>query len=191
MGSPLPAEKYKKADGTSYLSGTEYELEDAFAAHPGPDVLLYRRGEEPKWGARDAKRREKEEQFALLEAYIASLKATTRFVEEYPRPAGFKERLRNDLRKILARRLQAPPRPGISQDAPPFSGTDSPLKRVKSVEGAPLAPDGSARSPAQVMLKELAVFREQGIIDEDVHKRFQIRVLENYLRIDGVSDVKS
>src|SRR5437764_3574823 len=31
MGTPLPAE-YKKADGSPYLSGTEYEFEDAMQA---------------------------------------------------------------------------------------------------------------------------------------------------------------
>jgi hypothetical protein len=47
MGSPLPAGTYQKTDGSPYLSGTEHELADAFAASPGPDVLLYRRSEDP------------------------------------------------------------------------------------------------------------------------------------------------
>ena len=57
MGSPLPVEKYQKADGSPFLSGTEYELEDAFSANRFPDVLLYRRSEEPRSGARDPGRR--------------------------------------------------------------------------------------------------------------------------------------
>jgi TIR domain/Sulfatase-modifying factor enzyme 1 len=109
MGSPLPIEKYKKADGSAYLSGTEYELEDAFVAKLGPDVLLYRRSDEPHWGARDPDRKDKEEQFARIEDYIAWLKIAHRFVDEYPDPSGFKERLKNDLRKVLARRLKAAP----------------------------------------------------------------------------------
>ena len=51
MGSPLPVERYTKADGTAYQSGTEYELDDAFAARPGPDVLLYRRRGREDWAA--------------------------------------------------------------------------------------------------------------------------------------------
>ena len=64
IGSPLPVDTYKKADGSSYISGTEYELEDAFNASPGPDVLLYRRSQEPRWPARDPALQEKLEQLA-------------------------------------------------------------------------------------------------------------------------------
>ena len=70
MGSPLPADRYQKPDGSPYLSGTEYELEDAFAASPGPDVLLYRRSEEPRWGARDPEWQAKQDQLARLDAYL-------------------------------------------------------------------------------------------------------------------------
>ena len=105
MGSPLPIEKWQKADGSAYLSGTEYELDDAFA-NPGLDVLLYRRSEEPRWGARDPKRKDNEEQFDRIETYVAFLKAAHRYVNEYPGPSDFKDHLKNDLRKILARRLK-------------------------------------------------------------------------------------
>ncbi len=45
-------------------------------------------------------------------------------------------------------------------------------------------------TPVITRLKELAELREQKIIDEDVHKRFQINMLEDYLQIEGVGDVK-
>jgi hypothetical protein len=72
MGSPLPADKYKKTDGSAFLSGTEYELEDAFGANPGPDVLLYRRSEEPHWPARDPEWQAKRDQLARLDAFSTS-----------------------------------------------------------------------------------------------------------------------
>jgi hypothetical protein len=46
MGSPLPAE-YRKADGSAYLSGTEWEFEDAFNADPA-SVFIYRRMTPPQ-----------------------------------------------------------------------------------------------------------------------------------------------
>jgi hypothetical protein len=49
MGTPLPAD-YVKPDGSRYLSGTEWEYQDALrAAEQGdrPQVLVYRRTEEP------------------------------------------------------------------------------------------------------------------------------------------------
>ena len=39
MGTPLPPEKYRKPDGTTYLSGTEWEYEDALKGNPQPDIL--------------------------------------------------------------------------------------------------------------------------------------------------------
>jgi hypothetical protein len=45
MGTPLPPE-YRKPNGALYLSGTEWEYEDALGADPQPDILVYRRTEE-------------------------------------------------------------------------------------------------------------------------------------------------
>src|SRR5262245_47308896 len=47
MGTPLPADdpKWLKADGTRYMSGTEWEYLDALAAHQRtgrPEILVYR-----------------------------------------------------------------------------------------------------------------------------------------------------
>jgi tetratricopeptide (TPR) repeat protein len=108
MGSPLPADKYRKPDGSPYLSGTEYELADAFAT-PDPDVLLYRRGEQPHWHARDPEWHEKHEQLARLDAYLASLKTVPRYIDVYATPPALKEPLKRDLRKVLAGRLQVGP----------------------------------------------------------------------------------
>jgi hypothetical protein len=80
MGSPLPAGKYKQADGGPYLSGTAYELADAFAASPGLDLLLYWRSDAPQWSGRDPTLQEKQDQLARLDAYLESLKADKRYI---------------------------------------------------------------------------------------------------------------
>ncbi len=105
MGSPLPPGKYKKADGGEYLSGTEYEIENAFSIDDGPDVLLYRRSEDPRWSARDSDLAGKQTQLARVDAYLERLRAVPRFISSYARPMDLKELLKNDVRRVLSPRL--------------------------------------------------------------------------------------
>jgi Sel1 repeat-containing protein len=107
MGSPLPPGKYKKADGGDYLSGTEYEIENAFSIDGGPDVLLYRRSEEPRWSARDPDLAGKQTQLARVDAYLECLSAVPRFISPYARPTDLKDLLKNDMRRVLSPRLAA------------------------------------------------------------------------------------
>jgi hypothetical protein len=60
MGTPLP-DSVRKPSRKPYLSGTEWEYEDAVNSpqQPRPDVLIYRRTEEPKIGLRDPQKKEK------------------------------------------------------------------------------------------------------------------------------------
>ena len=131
MGSPLSRDKYKKADGSPYLSGTEYELEDAFAASPGPDVLLYRRGEEPHWSARDPAWQERRDQLACLDAYLERLRRAHRYLCPYDQNE-FKEPLKRDLRNVLVRKLQAAPIAETFQQAPPAPVADDRLARAEA-----------------------------------------------------------
>src|SRR5512132_3387469 len=50
MGTPLPDDSVRKPNGEPYLSGTEWEYEDAVNSprQPKPVVLVYRRTEKPK-----------------------------------------------------------------------------------------------------------------------------------------------
>jgi hypothetical protein len=130
MGSPLPADKYQKPDGSPYLSGTEYELADAFAATTGPDVLLYRHTEEPRWGARDPRLQERQEQLARLDAYLDSLRGAPRYIDGYATPPELKERLKRDLRKILAARLQPTLIESTYQRATPAAVSDDRLAQA-------------------------------------------------------------
>ena len=111
MGTPLP-ESVRKLTGEPYLSGTEWEYEDAVNSpqQPRPDVLIYRRTEEPKIGLRDPQKKEKEEQFERVDVFFeqfrnpdGSLKGG---VNEYATPSDFRGLLGQHLDEILCRRLQ-------------------------------------------------------------------------------------
>jgi hypothetical protein len=107
MGTPLP-DTMRKPNREPYLSGTEWEYEDAVNSpqQPRPAVLLYWRTEEPKIGLRDPQKREKEEQFERAEAFFAQLRSLKRGVNEYEKPSDFRAMLRQHLEDILYRRLQ-------------------------------------------------------------------------------------
>ena len=100
------------ANGEPYLSGTEWEYEDAMNSprKPPPVVLVYRRPEEPKIGLRDPQKKEKEEQFERVEAFFTQLRnadgSLKGGVNDYETPKEFKELLRQHLEDILFRRLQ-------------------------------------------------------------------------------------
>lgn len=108
LGTPLPENaegEFIKADGSRYLSGTEWEFAEAMRGareQRRPQVLVYRRTEEPHWGARDPERSAKQEQWDRLEAFLdtftnpdGSIKAQ---VHEYDGPAAFEDLLEEHLR---------------------------------------------------------------------------------------------
>ncbi len=71
LGSLLNPERHRRADGSSYASGTEYEFEtamEAFRAHGRPELLVYRRLETPRFPP------EPEEQELELKAQWKALK---------------------------------------------------------------------------------------------------------------------
>ena len=111
MGTPLP-DSIRKPNGEPYLSGTEWEYEDAVNSprDPRPKVLVYRRTEEPKIGLRDPQKKEKEEQFERVEAFFTQFRnadgSLKSGVNDYETPKEFKDLLRQHLEDILFRRLQ-------------------------------------------------------------------------------------
>jgi hypothetical protein len=48
LGTHLDLSKFQKANGDPYLSGTEWEFEDAWNAQTRPEVFVYWRTEKPK-----------------------------------------------------------------------------------------------------------------------------------------------
>ena len=108
MGTPLP-DAIRKPGGEPYLSGTEWEYEDACNARPQPEILVYRRTEEPKIGLADPKWEEKREQYARVERFFERFRNPDGLLgggyEKYATPAEFAEKLEGNLRSLLARRL--------------------------------------------------------------------------------------
>jgi hypothetical protein len=102
MGTPLPAE-YEKDDGSPYLSGTEWEFEDAFKADP-TKVLVYRRTEEPSFRGDRAKILEALDQKEKVARFFdrfrnpdGSLRGS---VTSYTDPADFERKLAHHLESI-------------------------------------------------------------------------------------------
>lgn len=73
LGSPLP-ENIRRPDGSRYLSGSEYEFEDAmtgFRATGKPNILVYRKTTEPLVGLNDRKTlMDRLEQNERLEGFV-------------------------------------------------------------------------------------------------------------------------
>lgn len=73
FGTPLPPE-YRKPDGRRYLSGTEWEYEDAVQAARAterPITLVYRRAEQPRIDVTSEDASERIEQYKRVEEFFA------------------------------------------------------------------------------------------------------------------------
>jgi hypothetical protein len=111
IGTALPDE-CRKTDGTKYLSGTEWEFEDAINARPTPDILVYRRNERPAIDLGDPQIAEKREQWGLLEKFFAGFRnpdgSRRHAVAEYNTPSTFADLLKKNLRELIEARLGKP-----------------------------------------------------------------------------------
>ena len=108
IGTPLPPE-ITRSDGSTFQSGTEWEFEDALSVakeNGAPTILLYRRTEEPKIGARDPMLQEKLDQLQKVDAFFERFKgaagSTTGTFASYPAADGFREMLRQNLESIVS-----------------------------------------------------------------------------------------
>jgi len=151
MGTPLPAE-YRKADGSPYLSGTEWEYEDALAAAGAtgrPDILVYRRTErcllDPDAPDFEDKLRQWNNVRAFFEGFRNPDGSIRRGSNEYATPEDLRELFGNHMRTIIHRRLEAPaaPRPEIAArptpDSPPlWEGSPFPGLRAFTPDDAPI-----------------------------------------------------
>ncbi|MBZ0281043.1 MAG: HEAT repeat domain-containing protein [Anaerolineae bacterium] len=114
MGTPLP-EDYKKADGSRYLSGTEWEYWDAFHASKATDkplVVIYRRVEDPVINLKDPKRAEKIEQWEHVEAFFARFTNVDGSIQQgfnsYLSPQDFKQKFEAHIRVLVKQLLETP-----------------------------------------------------------------------------------
>jgi hypothetical protein len=102
MGTPLP-ESYKKPNGTLYLSGTEWEFEDAHAA--GRRILLYRRMEKPRIEIDDPDFAEKRKQYQLVQEFFKRFEEADGSLSggytSYQTVEEFKERFKQNIEGLL------------------------------------------------------------------------------------------
>ena len=112
FGTPLPTSVAARPDGSPYLSGTEFEFEDAarsYGERHSPDIFVYRKTETPP----DIVRRwhEIKPQLDLVEAFFARWfkdgGSFTGSFHEFAASAEFETALEIHLRKWLVARLTA------------------------------------------------------------------------------------
>jgi hypothetical protein len=108
LGTPLPDE-YRKADGSPYLSGTEWEYDDALAASPPRHILVYRRTQKLSIDPSDPQAADKLGQYQRVQQFFERFRNPDGSLRggygEYDTPQAFRDRLRNDLRAYVQRRL--------------------------------------------------------------------------------------
>jgi tetratricopeptide (TPR) repeat protein len=110
MGTPLP-ETIRKSNGESYLSGTEWEYEDALSSQrtPKPEVLLYRRAKEPSFRGGDPNLLEKQQQYLEVQKFFSRFRnsdgSLTGGFKHYTTPKELANKVKEDLLHLLAGRL--------------------------------------------------------------------------------------
>jgi hypothetical protein len=139
LGTPLP-ETYKKPDGSPYLSGTEWEFEDAIAASPPPCILVYRRKTKVDFGdPDDPDFYDKAEQWKRVKQFFERFRNADGSLKggfaEYETPQAFRDRLRLDLRAFIERRIDAATQVTTTriQVPPPYSVIARELKSGRVV----------------------------------------------------------
>jgi conflict system STAND superfamily ATPase len=113
VGTHLDLSKFQKPNGEPYLSGTEYEYEDAASAEEPPIILVYRRtdrvlidADDPQHDAKMAQRRKAQAFFDRFKNPDGSYRGG---FTDYATPTDFVSRLAKDLKAILQKRLEAAP----------------------------------------------------------------------------------
>jgi oligoendopeptidase F len=109
LGTHLDLETFSKPDGKPYLSGTEWEFEDAWNAKKRPEILVYWRKEELKIGVEDPKGAEKFQQYYLVKRFFKRFENPDGSLRggyiPYDTPTAFAELLASHLKQLLRERL--------------------------------------------------------------------------------------
>jgi hypothetical protein len=153
MGTPLPSD-WKKPDGSAYLSGTEWEYLDALRAaetRGRPDILVYRRSEEPSLKPSDPAFMERYQQWQQVEQFFSDFRlpdgSIQRGYNPYATAEDFRGQLNLHLRELIRRLLDtrpaAPASPPIAPVAQPrlpalWEGSPFPGLRALTPEDGPI-----------------------------------------------------
>ena len=140
MGTPLDHTQYKKVDGSQYLSGTEWELENAlesFGKSGLPLTMVYRRTEKVVVDLDAPDFQEKARQRGLVREFLGTrnLDGSIRLnLNEYESPSEFGDMVELHLRKLIAQVVEKKrpavktspektvPAPTWPKDKSPFPG---------------------------------------------------------------------
>ena len=140
LGTRLPADKFRRDDGTTYESGTEWEFEDAarsYRERKTPDLFVYRKTSDPQVSlSREDEFAERLRQKKALDTFIDhwfgnpsdSFKAAFTTFET---PDQFEEKLETHLRAAIKERLS-----GVDVVEPPPASwhRGSPFRRLEVFE---------------------------------------------------------
>lgn len=155
MGTPLPFPDYQKEDGTRYLSGTEWEYDDALRAAKAtgkPLVLIYRRTEDVPFYPSDPDFDRKIEQWKRVSAFFAGFQNPDGSIRQgynpYAAPDNFRADFETHLRKLTYELLeqheaalhrQTPlPSKEVDVQKPLWEGSPFPGLRAFTPEDAPI-----------------------------------------------------
>src|SRR4051794_22797060 len=143
LGTHLDLAKFQKANGEPYLSGTEWEFEDAWNADMRPEVFVYWRTEKPKIELDDPddpivaehlRQRRLVKQF--IKHFMNQDGSFRGSVTPYDTPTAFKERLATDLKRILHKHLDKGDTGSAMPVALTWTGSPYPgLRSFKTEEG--------------------------------------------------------
>ncbi|MBN8592400.1 MAG: SUMF1/EgtB/PvdO family nonheme iron enzyme [Anaerolineae bacterium] len=144
LGTPLPPE-YVKPDGTPYLSGTEWEYEDAVAAaklHDGiPIVSIYRRDGAPEIRLNDPQLNEKQTQWQRVEEFFTQFTNPDRSIKggynNYSSVEDFQDQLERHLKHFIGQLLTMKGRPAV-HESPKWYGSPFPGLRPFTLDHAPI-----------------------------------------------------
>jgi hypothetical protein len=116
MGTPLAAHT-RKPDGTTYASGTEWELEDARQA--GKEVFVYHRNERPQLFLDDPEFGARLQQYEAVKAFLAGLRASRTAGVNACSAAQFPTLVEQHLRRHLTQWIKEARERGQSQPLGP------------------------------------------------------------------------
>jgi hypothetical protein len=127
LGSPLDPGKFRRADGSPYQSGTEYEFEQARASHARtgrPEILFYRKTDKGSFDVTaSAALKQAEMLIAFLDREFRNPDGTWRgALHFFAKPEEFETLLESHLRRVVEARLDGSPREGRAWKESPYRG---------------------------------------------------------------------
>ena len=148
LGTQLDVSRLKKPDGSAYLSGTEWEFEDAWNADPRPEIMVYRGDTVTPIQPEDPGAEEKLAQYRKVESCLAPFRKADRSwnggVNDFAGTADFRDKLTDYLKGVIKARCAAldlvgpplteAPRPVLlpyPSLGPLFKGRDAFLRRLR------------------------------------------------------------